>query len=127
MKPIIKTGLFFESTFPKRPAIKQTHKLFNFEINSRLGVPAGPLLNSHWCDIYAQLGFDLPVYKTVRSIERACHPNPNCIFLDTPTQFTQKDINTEIHPGTRPNYTEDITITTRLESPLSLPVCGGRI
>ncbi|MGF1722013.1 hypothetical protein L4D20_18445 [Vibrio kyushuensis] len=46
-----------------RPAVTQTHKVFDFEVNSRLGFPAGPLLNSHWCDVYAQLGFDIPEVK----------------------------------------------------------------
>ncbi len=116
-----KEGPFFEQKVPPRKPITQTKKLFDFEINSSLGVPAGPLLNSHWCDVYARLGFDLPVYKTVRSIERACHPNPNCIFLDTPEQFTNQEINTEIHPGTKPQYTEDITITNSFGVPSFAP------
>ncbi|MGL6260284.1 hypothetical protein [Vibrio sp. WXL210] len=104
-------GPFFEGKMPARPAVTQTHKVFNYEVNSRLGVPAGPLLNSHWCDVYAQLGFDIPVYKTVRSLERTCHPAPNCIFLDTDKQFNNHDINAEIPPGSRPSLDERITIT----------------
>lgn len=114
-------GPFFDAPFPSRPAITQTHKLLDFELNSRLGVPAGPLLNSHWCDVYAKLGFDLPVYKTVRSVERACHPAPNCIFLDAQQQFKQSEISTEIHPGTRPLSDEQITITNSFGVPSLAP------
>lgn len=114
-------GPFFEGELPTRPEIKQMQKVFDFEVNSRLGVPAGPLLNSHWCDVYAQLGFDLPVYKTVRSVERACHPAPNCIFLNSDKQFTHNEINTEIMPGVRPEQDEMITITNSFGVPSLAP------
>ena len=47
------------------------------EVDSPLGVPAGPLLNGRWVLYYASLGFDVLTYKTVRSVERACYPMPN--------------------------------------------------
>lgn len=46
-------------------------------VDSPLGIPAGPLLNGKWILYYASLGFDILVYKTVRSRERACYPLPN--------------------------------------------------
>lgn len=48
-------------------------------VNSPLGMPAGPLLNSAWILHYAQLGFDVLTYKTVRSIERVCYEPPNLL------------------------------------------------
>jgi len=48
-------------------------------VNSPLGVPAGPLLNSRWLLHYASLGFDILVYKTVRSTARECYPLPNLV------------------------------------------------
>jgi len=47
------------------------------EVASPLGISAGPLLNGRWCCYYAQLGFDVLTYKTVRSRQRACYPMPN--------------------------------------------------
>lgn len=44
---------------------------------SPLGIPAGPLLNGRWLVHYAQLGFDILTYKTVRSRQRACYAMPN--------------------------------------------------
>ena len=40
-------------------------------VQSPLGIPAGPLLNSRWLLYYASLGFDVLTYKTVRSSARA--------------------------------------------------------
>jgi dihydroorotate dehydrogenase (NAD+) catalytic subunit len=45
--------------------------------SSPLGIPAGPLLNGKWLVHYAQLGFDVLTYKTVRSRHRECYPLPN--------------------------------------------------
>ena len=50
-------------------------------VRSRLGVAAGLLLNSKWIDAYAQRGFDILTYKTVRSSHRDCYPLPNWVFV----------------------------------------------
>lgn len=42
-------------------------RLFERTLNSPIGIPAGPLLNSKWVEGYARLGFDVLTYKTVRS------------------------------------------------------------
>jgi dihydroorotate dehydrogenase (NAD+) catalytic subunit len=57
------------------------------EVNSPLGVPAGPLLNGKWCLYYASLGFDVLTYKTVRSGFRECYPLPNLVPVDTTALF----------------------------------------
>ncbi|MCA9062480.1 MAG: hypothetical protein KDA96_05460 [Planctomycetaceae bacterium] len=54
-------------------------------VNSPLGVPAGPLLNGNWLRYYATLGFDILVYKTVRSAARACYPLPNLVPVNVDT------------------------------------------
>ena len=51
-------------------------------MNSPLGIPAGPLLNSRWIQYYASLGFDVLTYKTVRSSERKCYGLPNLLPVD---------------------------------------------
>ncbi|MCA9061171.1 MAG: hypothetical protein KDA85_21810, partial [Planctomycetaceae bacterium] len=53
-------------------------------VESPLGIPAGPLLNSNWLLYYAQLGFDILVYKTVRSEARDCYPLPNLLPVQVP-------------------------------------------
>lgn len=52
-------------------------------VSSPLGIPAGPLLNSGWLLYYADLGFDILVYKTVRSRATACYDLPNLVPVQT--------------------------------------------
>jgi dihydroorotate dehydrogenase len=52
------------------------------DVDSPVGVPAGPLLNGKWCLYYASLGFDVLTYKTVRSAPRECYPLPNLVPVD---------------------------------------------
>jgi dihydroorotate dehydrogenase (NAD+) catalytic subunit len=83
-------GPFFRGEIPKRE-ITRRYRLLGFELNSLIGIPAGPLLNSDWIKTYAALGFDLPVYKTVRTRPHPSHPAPNCMFLDLKRQIAEKD------------------------------------
>lgn len=59
-------------------------------VNSPLGVPAGPLLNSAWVLYYAALGFDVVTYKTVRSRERSCYGLPNLLPVRGPLADTME-------------------------------------
>ncbi len=54
-----------------------TWQYCGLQVDSPLGIPAGPLLNSQWCLYYASLGFDVLTYKTVRSVARSCYGLPN--------------------------------------------------
>ena len=51
-------------------------------VNSRLGIAAGLLLNAKWIEGYADRGWDLLTYKTVRSSVRACYSPPNWAFVN---------------------------------------------
>ncbi len=115
-------GPSFEGPFPELRKPEKKFKLWNFELNSPLGVPAGPLLDSKWIDLYGKLGFDIPVYKTVRTIERECHPNPNCVFVDAQRQLSVADIGGDITTRiTDPTSVEDITITNSFGVPSQPP------
>ncbi len=89
-------GPLFEGLISDRPESTKKTNLFDFELNSPLGVPAGPLLNSNWIKLYAELGWDIPVYKTVRTVYRECHPNPNCIYIPQEEQFEEKDAGSDV-------------------------------
>jgi dihydroorotate dehydrogenase len=52
-------------------------------VDSPLGIPAGPLLNSRWIRYYAALGFDVLTYKTVRSMARPAFALPNLLPVRT--------------------------------------------
>jgi dihydroorotate dehydrogenase (NAD+) catalytic subunit len=44
-----------------------------------LGIPAGPLVNGHFVKAALDKGFDIPVYKTVRTHAYKSHPWPNVL------------------------------------------------
>jgi dihydroorotate dehydrogenase len=57
---------------PKLPRVRRLPagpggRLFDYTLNSVLGIAAGPLLNSRWIEAYARVGFDILTYATVRS------------------------------------------------------------
>ena len=117
-------GPVFTGEKPQRPPIRKEEKinLFGFQINSPLGVPAGPLLNSNWIKLYAELGWDIPVYKTVRSITYQCHPAPNCTYVDIDRQLTPTDTGGEVVTASKdPVSIEDITITNSFGMPSKEP------
>lgn len=51
-------------------------------VRSRLGIAAGLLLNGKWVLGYAEWGFDILTYKTVRSRYRPCYDPPNWVFVE---------------------------------------------
>lgn len=83
-------GPFFSGPLPERKNTSPQN-FMGFKVNSRFGVPAGPLLNSNWIALYAKLGYDLLVYKTVRSRFYPAHPPPNCLYLNLFGQLDDKD------------------------------------
>ena len=52
-------------------------KLFDYRLNSNIGIAAGPLINSKWVEGFARLGFDILTYATVRSTFWPAHALPN--------------------------------------------------
>jgi dihydroorotate dehydrogenase len=57
-------------------------RLLGHEIGFPIGVPSSVLTaNSLWIDYYAQRGFNVLTYKTVRSRSYEAHPTPNWVFL----------------------------------------------
>jgi dihydroorotate dehydrogenase len=56
--------------------------LLGYQLDSPLGIAAGPLLNSKWVEGYARLGFDVLTYATVRSQPQPAHNLPNIRPVD---------------------------------------------
>lgn len=110
-------GPTFNVTIPSRIKLKPI-KIWGHSLNSPVGVPAGPLLNSKYIKLYAQLGYDLPVYKTVRTIKREAHPTPNCLMVDSRKQLTKNDIAQNIYPlDNAPKKLHEIAITNSFGIP----------
>lgn len=103
-------GPFFYGKMPVRKPPEKLIDFLGFKVNSRLGVPAGPLLTSKWVALAAKLGFDIPTYKTIRSRSYPSHPLPNVTFVSKEGQQTA-----------RPGQTAEITITNSFGMPSQSP------
>ncbi|MFQ5729256.1 MAG: tRNA-dihydrouridine synthase [Waddliaceae bacterium] len=90
-------GPFFKGSIPQRnkPDKKEWIDFLGYRIASPIGVPAGPLLNSNWIKLAADLGFDVLTYKTIRSHEHPSHPLPNVVPVRTEGP---------LHPDRLPEY-----------------------
>lgn len=86
-------GPFFKGKFPKRPKAEKFFDFFGHRVRSRIGVPAGPLLNSNWVALAAKLGYDIPTYKTIRSDAHPSHQLPNMTYIDENGNQTPKPTN----------------------------------
>ena len=105
-------GPFFSEEIPTRSEKPPMPvKLWDFQLNSPLGVPAGPLFNSKFIKLYAEMGFDTVVYKTVRSVARIAHQNPNIVFANTDQQITEDRLGGDILTRPMPSNMEELTIT----------------
>ncbi|MDR2539632.1 MAG: hypothetical protein LBC45_03380 [Chlamydiales bacterium] len=117
-------GPFFEGVIPKRnsPSKKEMSHFLGFPVASCIGVAAGPLLNSKWIALAAKLGYDIPVYKTIRSKEYTAHPMPNIIYVDTngPIQANDPKYSVKQTPSP-PKQIEDLAITNSFGMPSRSP------
>jgi dihydroorotate dehydrogenase (NAD+) catalytic subunit len=57
-------------------------------VNRPFGIPAGPLLNAAFCAAAFRHGYDINVYKTVRTRSRQAHPFPNTLAVQVDGQLT---------------------------------------
>ena len=85
-------GPVFRSPPPPVQAVPMK-RFLDLPVRSRIGIAAGLLLNSKWILGYAQRGFDILTYKTVRSAYRPCQEMPNWVFLRE-TQITDGPVHT---------------------------------
>lgn len=77
----VSQGPIFSGNIPPRklPPKEEWKDFLGYKVASLIGVPAGPLLTAEWVSLASQLGFDIPVYKTIRSTAHPSHPLPNIL------------------------------------------------
>lgn len=83
------------------------------------GIPAGPLINANFVAAAFRRGYDLAVYKTVRSRVQACHPWPNVLGVEIDGDLTLAKAATNL--VAEPEYTEPISITNSFGVPSKDP------
>ena len=97
-------------------------KLGGYDIDFPLCLPASIIsMNSSWLQFYAERGFSILTYKTVRSKYRAAHQHPSWVFIDNPH---------ELDPGKRgipetlvgrPGYYPDDTSRVSMANSFGVP------
>ena len=89
------------------------YKFLGHEVNLPLGIAAGPLLNGRFVKAALDKGFDLPVYKTVRTRKYASHAWPNVLAV-----HPKGDLGFDTEPlvGDE-NYNEPLSITNSFGVP----------
>lgn len=83
------------------------------------GIPAGPLINSNFCRGAFEKGFDICVYKTVRSSFFPCHPFPNILSVKIKGDLTLEKAQQKLVADQ--NFKEPISITNSFGVPSKNP------
>lgn len=92
-----------------------THDFHGHKVYAPLGIPAGPLLNSAFCKAAFDKGFDICVYKTVRSGVFPCHPFPNVLAIHPDGDLSMEVLKGPLVADT--TYTEPLSITNSFGVP----------
>lgn len=64
------------------------YDFFGHKVYSPFGIPAGPLINGNFTQAALDKGFDIVIYKTVRTRKYPCHPWPNVLSVDVQGDLT---------------------------------------
>lgn len=83
------------------------------------GIPAGPLLNSNFCKTAFEKGFDIAVYKTVRSDFYPCHSYPNVLAIHPEGDLTTEKLQNPVVANT--TYSQPLSITNSFGVPSKKP------
>lgn len=103
---------------PVMPCVVPSQSFLGYTVNSCVGIPAGPLLNARWILAYARMGFDLLVYKTVRTQACLSHPPPNCVFLDVARPLETTELDRPLRVAAQaPQSIEQVSITNSFGMP----------
>lgn len=95
--------------------------LLNFQLISELGIAAGPLLDSTWIRRYADLGYAILSYKTVRTRNYPAHRWPNIVCIDAPQLFFPDQLPTTLISLPDSKYQGNVTITNSFGMPSTDP------
>lgn len=89
------------------------------EMRLPFGIPAGPLLNARFIKAALDMGFDIPVYKTVRTRVKKSNQWPNVLPVDIDGDLTMEKARKGV--TTKQGFSEPLAITNSFGNP-SYPV-----
>lgn len=106
----------FAHTEPIENTSEPSHDFLGHKVYTPFGIPAGPVINSNFVRGAFNMGFDIVVYKTVRSNTFPCHPFPNVLSVDLPHDLTLQNAR-EVPLIANTEYNEPISITNSFGVP----------
>lgn len=83
------------------------------------GIPAGPIINSNFVKAAFEKGFDIVVYKTVRSDFFPCHPFPNILSVNINGDLTIEKTQGKLVANRK--FHEPLSITNSFGVPSQTP------
>ena len=89
------------------------------KVHLPFGIPAGPLLNGKYVKAALDMGFDIAVYKTVRTGAYPCNPHPNVVAVDFKGNLSLEKAAEGL--TSKDNYTEPLSITNSFGVPSTDP------
>lgn len=92
-----------------------TYDILGQKVYLPFGIPAGPLLNGKFIHAAFDKGFDIAVYKTVRSNKYPCNPFPNVVPISTKGNVTLETADSGVTVGK--TYKKPLTITNSFGVP----------
>ena len=92
---------------------------FGHRVYLPFGIPAGPLLNGKFVKAALDKGFNIPVYKTVRTKKYPCHPVPNVLAVKVDGDLTMAKAEKQLTADY--NYQEPLSITNSFGVPSADP------
>ena len=106
-----------DEIFPNQGVASQS--FLGHTVHSLFGIPAGPLLNAKYVTAALRKGFDLPIYKTVRSNTHASHIYPNVVPVDVSGDLTLAQADAGL--VTKEKYEDPLSITNSFGVPSFTP------
>ncbi|MCI0542380.1 hypothetical protein L0Y69_01310 [bacterium] len=95
------------------------YDVFGYKVHAPFGIPAGPLLNGKFMKGALDFGFDIPMHKTVRTREKACHPWPNVLAVHVDGDLTIEKASKQLRAHDK--YQEPLSITNSFGNPSRHP------
>lgn len=111
-------GAFSDGKVYKQPGTP-SYDILGQKVFLPFGIPAGPIVNSKYVKAAFEKGFDIVVYKTVRSDFFPCHPFPNVLAVAEGGDLTLEKLDKPVIVND--NFHDPISITNSFGVPSKVP------
>ena len=108
-------GEFADSVSIDRADYNPTYSFLGSKVYTPFGIPAGPLINARFVKAAFKKGFDICVYKTVRTRFLPCHPYPNVLAVQLEGDLTLEKAQGELIATS--DYAAPLSITNSFGVP----------